>query len=426
MRIRKYTPPPPETTRELAALDAALAGDPVDPDLTDLEELALALRAERPVPRERFLAELDALVEAGFRPVEPESRATHDRVRTDADPAASGAAPRRRAWRFSLPSRRAVPLAMGTAASFLIGITAVLSSGVLSSDTGRDHAEPASPESAVLDQKAPARDREGLESGAPLSEPAPGAGGGTQVTPAPGGLTPPGISPGVRERKVTRQASLTLSAPRDRVEDVADEVIRITDRYRGFVLSSSVSGGSDGRQAATLDLRIPASRLQPAIGDLSRLAHVRSRTQNTLDVTAGYVSARSRLREATAERRGLLRQLAASDTPNETASIRARLRLTNRRIARARAALRDVATQVRYATVGVSVEPQRSKLDRSDGWTAGEGFDDALGILGTSVAVALVVLAVLVPIGLLAGLAWLAVRGLRQGRRERALRSPRD
>jgi Domain of unknown function (DUF4349) len=207
---------------------------------------------------------------------------------------------------------------------------------------------------------------------------------------------------------------------------VADDVIRITDRYRGFVLSSSVSGGSDGRQSATLDLRIPAGRLQSAISDISRLAHVRSRTQNTLDVTAGYVSARSRLREAIAERRALLHQLAAADTANETASIRARLRLTNRRIARARAALRDLATQVRYAAVSVSVEPERKKLDRSDGWTAGEGFDDALGILGTSVAVALVALAVFVPIGLLSALVWLAVRGLRQGRRERALRSPRD
>ena len=35
-------------TRNLAAVDAALAGDPVDPDLAEIAELSLLLRAERP------------------------------------------------------------------------------------------------------------------------------------------------------------------------------------------------------------------------------------------------------------------------------------------------------------------------------------------------------------------------------------------
>ena len=40
----------PETlTRELAALDDALAGRPVDPDLADLAEFAALVRDERPV-----------------------------------------------------------------------------------------------------------------------------------------------------------------------------------------------------------------------------------------------------------------------------------------------------------------------------------------------------------------------------------------
>ena len=45
----------PETlTRELAALDDALAGRPVDPDLADLAELAVALRDERPAAGPRL------------------------------------------------------------------------------------------------------------------------------------------------------------------------------------------------------------------------------------------------------------------------------------------------------------------------------------------------------------------------------------
>src|SRR3954469_7403837 len=53
-------------TRELAALDDALAGRPVDPDLADLAELAVALRDERPAPDPAFARSLDERAERGF------------------------------------------------------------------------------------------------------------------------------------------------------------------------------------------------------------------------------------------------------------------------------------------------------------------------------------------------------------------------
>ena len=57
----------PETlTRELAALDDALAGRPVDPDLADLAELAVVVRDERPVPDPAFASSLDERARRGF------------------------------------------------------------------------------------------------------------------------------------------------------------------------------------------------------------------------------------------------------------------------------------------------------------------------------------------------------------------------
>ena len=57
---------PDTLTRELAALDDALAGRPVDPDLADLAELAVALRDERLAPDPAFTRTLDSRVERGF------------------------------------------------------------------------------------------------------------------------------------------------------------------------------------------------------------------------------------------------------------------------------------------------------------------------------------------------------------------------
>src|SRR3954452_6768409 len=55
-------------TRELAALDDALAGRPVDPDLADLAGLAVALRDERPTPDPAFARSPDERAKRGFAP----------------------------------------------------------------------------------------------------------------------------------------------------------------------------------------------------------------------------------------------------------------------------------------------------------------------------------------------------------------------
>jgi hypothetical protein len=246
----------------------------------------------------------------------------------------------------------------------------------------------------------------------------------SQTSPS-GGVEPPqrggaGTAPDVRNRKVERSASLTLAPPSDKVEDVADEVIRVTDQYEGFVLRSTVIGGDAGSAGGRLDLRIPSNRVQPAIRDLSALAHVRSRSQNTEDVTGSFVSRRRRLSEAIAERKALLRQLARADTPNEITSIRARLRLANREIATRRASLHALQDRIDYASIAVELEPDDSP-SHSDDSTLGDGLHYARDILATSLAVALVALAILVPGSIIALAAWTTARRLVRHRRDRTL-----
>ena len=56
----------PEVERELEAIDRALGGEPVDPDLEVLAELARALREERVGAEPGFAARLDQRVADGF------------------------------------------------------------------------------------------------------------------------------------------------------------------------------------------------------------------------------------------------------------------------------------------------------------------------------------------------------------------------
>jgi uncharacterized protein DUF4349 len=378
MKLRGEDRLHPEVEWTLKALDAALAGGPVEPDLAELRDLALALRAERPAPPPAFRAELDDRAATGFR--KPPRRAK--------------------------TPRRLVPLALGTGAAAFIA-AAVVFSGTLSGGGGNDRG---------TSDGAHTASRPGAA--APAQELRMPSRSNAQPLSTPSGRSSGGVAPRARVRKVERAASITLAAPKDEIEDVADGAIRTADRYGGFVLDSSVSSG-EGKAGATIDLRIPSSRLEDAIADLSNLAHVRARSQRALDITARFTSPRRRLADAKAERRALLVELARADTPNETASVRARLKLVDNRIDAARATLRRLENRVDYAAVSVSIEPG-GKADAS-AWSVGDAFADALGVLEVAFGVLVVGIAVLLPLALVLATAWAGRRAYVRRARNAAL-----
>ena len=102
------------------------------------------------------------------------------------------------------------------------------------------------------------------------------------------------------KRKVARRVDLALSTAPERFRTAADGVLDVVRDHRGYVLRSSVSGGDPdtprsrlGR--ASFTLRIPAGELSAALGDLSDLGHVVSRTDGRVDITSRFVSAQKRI-----------------------------------------------------------------------------------------------------------------------------------
>ena len=376
MRRRREATLDPEMARELAALDAALRQEPVEADLAELEELVRVTRAQRPQPSDAFAERLDARVRAGF--------------------ADGRRPPRIGAIRARMSQRMLLP-ALGAAATLLLGVvvaTSVVSGGGTSKPVVREQSAPATVAAAGRGASTASKSFD-------TAQPAPAA------------------VPAQAARKVEHRASLTLAAPADRIDEVSDQVVRTTDRFGGIVLSSSVSSGDVGQGGADFRLRIPSDRLSPALAALSKLAHVRSRNENAEDVTAEFNSTKGRLDEALAERNGLLRQLAAASTPNQAASIRARLRINGQEIAQARTALKSVRDRTSFSVVDLTVAPG----SRQGGglWTPDDALDDALRVLSVTLGVVLVALSVLLPLGVLGAAGALAGRGVRRRRREQAL-----
>ena len=213
--------------------------------------------------------------------------------------------------------------------------------------------------------------------------------------------------------------SLELETGSDRFTEVTDEVLEVADDTGTIVQSSRVSE-EDGRGVARYDLRVPAARLDETLADLSRLAHVTSRSAATQDITRAYATAADRLKDARAQRRSLLKALERADSDAEADALRRQIRIVRARIAYARRDVDALERRADRARVSVTV---RSTGRRTEGgaWTPGDAIDDAGRILEVAVGVVVVTAAALLPLAILAALAALGARSMRRRRREAAL-----
>jgi hypothetical protein len=405
--------------RDLAAIDDALAAGSArhdDPALRELQELALALQADVPEPDAAFAAELGERARTGFPRVKESARsqqaAALARLRTKA------ARPRR------MP-RQLLPAAGLVAAVALVSLAVIAlpdspvgdGGGGGGGDGGGGAAQaPAAPESSPQGGAPPGA----LAQPDTRTDQAGGGGGGGIVQPVP----PPGdnFAPGRSDRKIERSFSLELAVALDEMARVAEDVAAVTNRHGGFVLSSSVDSGENGG-GGDFSLRIPTHRLRPALRDLAALAPVIRQTQEGRDVTREHVTAKDRLRAARAERRSLLRRLELADTDEEAEAIRRRLDLVAGEINGLRGQLRDLRLRTDYAVVIVSLLVEEESNGGSGG--AGSSFDDAINdagdlLVGTA-GVLIRVLALALPLGLIALAAWLAAWRFRRRRRGSAL-----
>ncbi len=397
-------------TDQLAAIDDALdtgvAGHG-DPLTRELQELALALRADAPEPDRVFQQQLRERVEAGFPKPGPK---------------------REPLW------RRAMAPAMATGLLALPIVLIVVASGgpgwssddadggggsgsVAADDGGSvapesgggggDDDAAAEPAIVVPDGRAMARAR-------PNPDTSDSSGSAALLPPADG------FAPGRRDRKIERSIGLELEMPVDEMARVAEQVTAVTNRHGGFVLSSSVSTGEDSA-GGDFELRIPTTRLRPALRDLAALADVRTQNQSGRDVTREHVTARDRLQAARAERRSLLRRLELAATDEEAEAIRRRLDLVAGEISGLRGQLRGLRLRTDYAVVTVSLFEKDGDSDEGGAGSFGDALGDAGDLLVAVAGVIVRALAVALPLALLALLGWLASRVVRRRQRGSAL-----
>jgi hypothetical protein len=355
--------------------------------MPDLETL---LRDVRPTPRPEFTTKLDSRVAARF----------------------PGPVP---AWKRKLRTLRdhmaALTLATATAGALMLILVVAVKTVSIGGD---DEAIPTSAGGTTAEATAsPEAAADSSGSGGSTAKKAPSA--------ATGAAAPLAETQG-RDRAVLRNAAITLSTPPDEVESVVDRAIRLVDSLGGYVETSEVSS-SGSRASASLTVKIPSAKLDSGLAQISKLAHVKSRSQQAQDVTDQRSALEAAVRDARADRDGLRARLAKAATDKERSSLRARLDRASRRVTRAERSVAALGQEVSFATVELSVQGTRSSGAAAPGdrWTPGDALGDAGRVLEVIAGVVLIALAILLPLAILAVLAGLGNRLVTRRRRERAL-----
>ncbi len=448
MRKSEGLPPDPEVLEELEAIDAALLGLRVDPRHAELAELTLLLADERPRITPEFAQGLDARVARRFA---PESHPAPD----------GGARPPRRRRRSALRMGSLFGAGFAAAAAVAVGVIVIadnngspaiyttLNAAGTSTAATAPHAKSFARTVASPPAAAGVTATAGTSSGfGGVSS----AGGGSSGTPANSGQparstpshasasapSPPDVfapttsavaspAPVDNGRKTVQSAQLQLTAPDSRLDDVSQEVFDVVGEENGIVKSSSVTAGDGGY--ATFSLSIPSQNLQETMTRLSELRYavVSSRTDATQDVNSEYLNDQRALADARALRTSLLKQLAKAYTETQIDSLTAQIHDAEASISSDEATLNGLNGRISYSALSLQINagpivvPVAHHATPSKGFTIGKAAHDAVKVLTVAAGVALIVLAALIPFGLVVALAaWIAY-WVRRRRREHAL-----
>jgi hypothetical protein len=361
----------PDTRRDtdLERIEAALAegaATAADPRERELQELALALRADSPPARAEFAHELGRRVAGGFEKPEPRPRARL-----------------RRLW---------VPAFAAAAVLIAVAVVALGALGGEDRSTQAVHGDLAK------------------EASSTLAAPQPQA-----------NAAAPPLQQTLASRRVERNAELTISTPRDKLQAAADGVGTVAESHRGFVLSSQVNTGDTGEAGGSFVLRVPSSQLQSTLADLSKLGHLRARSESGRDMTASYNSVQDKLGNALVERRTLKLRLHRAKGAKADA-IRARLFAVNADVRGLSSQMHQLRSRTAYSTVSVTLQQDKGGAGAGgSGGGTGAAWHDAVHTLEALLNFVVRALGVLLPLGLVAALGGLGARALRRRRREAAL-----
>jgi len=206
---------------------------------------------------------------------------------------------------------------------------------------------------------------------------------------------------------VIKTATIGIGLPKAEISDALTEAISIAGRHGGFVLSSNTGRESRG----TLTMRIPSQSFETALAELEELGKVRSENISGQDVGQDFVDLEARLRNWESQEAVLLRLMDRAESVQDTIRVQGELSRVQLEIEQIRGRLRFLRDQTSYGTITASFGPV-APAPSTPGRFA-KAWERAVDLMQGFVEAVIVASGIVLPLGLLALLAYLIFRGVR-------------
>lgn len=232
------------------------------------------------------------------------------------------------------------------------------------------------------------------------------------------------------DRKLIQTAWMELES-RDYAQALAALEQMVTD-CGGYIESRSEQGGSlyssrYNARYASITARIPADKLEAAMGAAGELCNVVSRSTDVADVTESYTDTEARLKTLRLQEERLLEILSKATELSDVLELESRLSDVRYQIESYEATLRNYDSRVSYSTLHITLqEVVEYSIINSPPQTLGQrlsdGFKDSMRMVKNSAENALVWLVTYLPLVLLwavilAVVIWLVLRLVRRAQK---------
>lgn len=248
-------------------------------------------------------------------------------------------------------------------------------------------------------------DASGAMAGGGEGQPQTGSASGSLATPQAQALPP------VDAGRVIKTATLRLEVEEDGFDGAREKAVAAAAGFGGFVQNSEVSP-----TAALLTFRVPADQFEATLEDLRDLGTVKDESVTGQDVTEEYVDLEARLRHWQAQELAFLDLLGEAASVAETVEIRRELSTIQQTIEQLKGRIRLLDDRTGYSTItlDLGVVGAASAAPKEGGPSLGEAWEKAIDAGVNVVGGTLIVLGVLLPLAVIAGVAgglvWLGVR----------------
>jgi hypothetical protein len=198
----------------------------------------------------------------------------------------------------------------------------------------------------------------------------------------------------------------------DKVDPAVLKVRQLAAQIGGYIANSSISGGHDQIRQATIELKIPATKYDEAVGSLSTIGKVETVNSTAQDVGEEFVDVTARVNNSRRLEERLISLLAnRTGKLDEVLRVERELARVREEIERYEGRLRYLSARVAMSTLTITVHEPAPILGNSPGENPiAAAFRRAWKNFVAVVAASIAALGVLIPLAILALLGWVGYR----------------